>query len=72
MNARLVLVCALLAAAGCATPTAAQREDAINAALTSAYVACKVALADKEMTWEPGAEAYCRRVVDPSAGCESP
>lgn len=68
MNARLVLVAALLLAPGCAAPTAQQREDAINAALTSAYVACRVALEDPASTWGPGAKAYCEAIV--AGGCK--
>ncbi len=73
MNARIGLVCYLLSATGCASfqsPTPAQREEAINAALTSAYVACKVALADPQMTWEDGAKSYCSTIV--AGGCKEP
>lgn len=72
MNARMVLLASFLSAAGCASlqsPTPQQREDAINATLASAYVACSVALADPESTWEPGARAYCETIV--RGGCEA-
>ncbi len=74
MNARLALVCALLSLAGCAPlqpPTAAQKEDAINAALTSAYVACKVALADEASVWTDGAKEYCEFIVGQRT-CKAP
>lgn len=71
MNARLVLLALVLSASGCASlqpPTPQQREDAINAALASAYVACSVALKDEAMTWEPGARSYCEAIV--AGGCK--
>lgn len=68
---RRVVVFALLSVAGCTAPTVAQKQDAINAALASAYVACKVALSDPRMEWEPGAREYCARVANLESTCES-
>lgn len=56
----------MLLLAGCSTTAAERKEIAIQTALDSAYLACQLALNDSAMTWEPGAKAYCERIVNKS------
>ncbi len=69
MNAALAcLVAAGLLTACAGVPTRDQKQDAINAALASAYVACSVALSDPRMEFEAGAREYCEAIV--AGGCK--
>lgn len=72
-HARLGLVCALLLLAGCAQTTATQRkEQAIQAALDAAFLACQTALNSPDVTWAPGAREYCTRIVVAAPDCGLP
>ena len=66
MNAQLARLCTLcVLTAACSAPTAQQKDDAINAALVSARVACAVALDDSSYEFAPGAREYCKYIVEP-------
>lgn len=70
MNARLVrfLPVCLLAAA-CAQTTVQQKEAAIQVALDTAFLACQTALNDPRVEFEPGARAYCLRIINAAPEC---
>lgn len=61
------LAALLLALSACSATTAVERkEQVVQAALDSAFVACTAALGDPRMTWAPGARDYCLAIVN---GC---
>ena len=66
VNAPLARLCSLLLlTAACSAPTVQQKDDAINAALVSARVACATALKDSSYEFAPGAREYCQFIVEP-------
>lgn len=68
--ARLLALLALVLHTGaCATPTAADRERAIQTALDAGRAACLILLADRSIEREPGTDAYCAVVLN---GCPGP
>lgn len=62
---RALVLCLLLSACSAAT-AAERRDDALNAALESARLACLTILADPSIPREPGVNEYCTAVVN---GC---
>lgn len=64
MKHALALCC--LALSSCGTTAAERKEIAIQSALDAAFLACQTALNDPATEWEPGAEQWCRRMLD---GC---
>lgn len=70
MSRGLLAICGLVLLSGCAAASAAERRDqALNAALESARLACLTILANPDIPREPGVDAYCAAVVH---GCKEP
>jgi len=63
----LVVFWLVLFAPACAEAPEARRDEALQAALESARVACFVILADKTIPREPGVDAYCEAIAN--GGC---
>jgi hypothetical protein len=61
------LAALLLATCACAATAQEASDDAVNAALESARAGCAAKLADPQTKWGPGAENYCRLIVN--GGC---
>jgi hypothetical protein len=63
----MVVFWLVLLAPACAEAPAARRDEALQAALESARVACIVILSDKSIEREPGVDAYCEAIAN--GGC---
>lgn len=68
MNARAAVVFWLvLFAPGCAHAPTSARDEVLQTALDASVLGCQTALNDPATVWGPGAQAYCRRLLN---GCQ--
>lgn len=67
---RLHLVTLAVAVSACQATELERKELMIQTALDGAFLACKTALNDPRIEWEPGARDYCLRIVAAEPECK--
>lgn len=67
-RAPLVALCLVVSA--CQATELERKELMIQTALDGAFLACKTALNDPRIQWEPGARDYCLRIVNAEPECK--
>lgn len=66
---RVPLVALCLAVSACQATELERKELMIQTALDGAFLACRTALNDPRIRWEPGVRDYCLRVINAEPEC---